>query len=140
MSWRRSAEWIPSQPTATSALRFHIIEVDDDARAVLIDLRQRCASRMASLPNALTVSSITLRVGAMDPKAAASRGTARPRGSCRELAMAAVEGELGVSWRKRQRLLAGRVAQLAHGMRQQIDAGRVAARRRGLNTRAEMPA
>ena len=109
-----------------AALRFHIVEVNDDARAVLIDLEaaMREPHGVAAQARSHRIEHHLVQVGAMDRKLRpVVAGEAAARLLVDELAVAAVEGELArLDGVRGQRLLQAELAQLAHGMRQQVDA------------------
>src|SRR3984893_6088954 len=108
---------------AFAALRLHGVEMDDDARAVLIDLEaaMREPYGVAAQARSHRVEHHLVQVGAMDRKLRpVVAGEAAARLLVDELAVAAVEDKLArLDGMRGQRALQAELAQLAHGMRQE---------------------
>ena len=109
-----------------AALRLSLVEMDRHTRAVLIHFQAATTKLHGSVAEPLPrrVEHHLVQIGAMDRQLRpVVAGEASARLLVDELAMAAVEGELArLDGLRRQRLLQAEFAQLAHGMRQQIDA------------------
>ncbi len=109
-----------------AALRLDVVEMDRDARAVLVDLQAAMGEPHGVAAEALPhrVEHHPVQVGAMDRKLRpVVAGEAAARLLVDELAVTAVEGELArLDGLCGERVLQAEFGELAHGMRQQVDA------------------
>lgn len=103
-----------------------LVEMERDARSVLVDLDAAMAEldRVLAKPLLHGGEEHVVQIGAMDRELRpVVAGEAAARLLVDELAMTAVEGELArLDGARGQRILQAKFGQLAHGVRQQVDA------------------